>query len=95
VKYLKQEKGLITLQFRKTDKLEIYLKDNGIGIEASRKLHQHQHNLHSSKGIELMLARVESLNKIYHKNIQIRIIDNRELDAAESGTTIVISLDLI
>ena len=95
IKYLKNEKGVISLKFIRTDKLEIHLDDNGIGINASRKIKKGSIGQHSSKGIELMQARVESLNKIYQRNIQIKITDKTELNSNEHGTTIIISLDLL
>jgi len=93
IKYLKDEKGLITLKFTKTDTLEIRLDDNGIGICASKKISENRSG-HSSKGIELVTARIASLNKIYSKNIQIKIVDKTELDKNERGTTVILSINL-
>jgi ligand-binding sensor domain-containing protein len=95
IKYLKNEKGLITLQILKKDRLEIRLTDNGIGIEASKKLKEKNLGNHHSKGIELMLARVASLNKIYSRNIEVKITDRGDPDGKDHGTSIVISLNLI
>lgn len=95
IKYLKNEKGLITLRILKKDRLEIRLTDNGIGIEASKKLKEKNLGNHHSKGIELMLARVASLNKIYSRNIEVKITDRGDPDSKDHGTSIVISLNLI
>ena len=95
IKYLKGEKGMITLKFIKTDKLEIRLDDNGIGIAASKKIYQNSSGQYKSKGTELIYARVDSLNKIYKKNIQVKIIDKGELNDNTRGTTVIISLDLL
>jgi LytS/YehU family sensor histidine kinase len=94
VRYLKGEKGEIVLRFVKTDKLEIHLDDNGIGIVASKVINQNSLSQHSSKGLELMHARVDSLNKLYHRNIEIRITDKSERNKEEHGTEVVISLNL-
>jgi sensor histidine kinase YesM len=95
IKYLKNERGLISVQIVKKNRLEIKLSDNGIGIAASRKLKEKNLGSHHSKGIELMLARVASLNKIYSRNIDVNITDKSELISGEHGTIIIISLDLI
>ena len=94
IRYLKEEKGEIVLRFVKTDRLEIHLDDNGIGIVASKIINQNSLSQHSSKGLELMQARVDSLNKLYHRNIEIRITDKSELNKEEHGTEVVISLNL-
>jgi len=95
IKYLKDERGMIILRFIKTGRLEIRLDDNGIGIKAAKLIDQNTLSQHSSKGLELMQARVDSLNKIYHRNIQVSIIDRAELNKNEHGTSVIISLDLL
>jgi len=95
IKYLKKEKGSITLRFIKTDKLQIELDDNGIGINAANKINQSKLVDHNSKGIMLMNARIKSLNEIYNRNIQIKIIDKQKLNDDTHGTTVIISLDLL
>ncbi|PQJ11046.1 hypothetical protein CJD36_013840 [Flavipsychrobacter stenotrophus] len=91
IKYLKGERGTINVEFVKTDRMEIRLTDNGIGVNASKKIKEQRLSGHTSKGTELILARVESLNKIYNKDIGVEILDRSDQGPGERGTIVIIS----
>lgn len=93
IKYLKGQNGYINISVIKKDKIEIHITDNGIGINASRKLKEANASGHQSKGISLILSRVESLNEIYNRSINIQIADRSDQPGKERGTHIIISFD--
>jgi hypothetical protein len=95
LKYLKTERGNIELSFSGSDRLVLRLEDNGIGIDASKEIHRRNSSKHTSRGIELMLARVESLNKIYNRNIAIAISDRQHEGGQAHGTLVIITLDYL
>jgi signal transduction histidine kinase len=95
IKYLKNEKGLITLRFEMAGRLIIHIEDNGIGINAARKINEQSSGMHRSKGTELILARVKSLNEIYNKGIEISITDKQDNGSNGRGTIVTISLSIL
>lgn len=83
--------GRLLIRFTLTaaDMLECVIEDNGIGItraKAMRSLPRH----HQSSGMEISFNRAELLNKMYHTEIQIEIIDKSLTDDTESGTIVKI-----
>ncbi len=94
IKYVKGQKGKIDIRFICTDRIEIHLEDNGIGINASKKLKEANPSGHNSKGISLILSRVESLNKLYGRDISVQIADRSDKHPGEKGTIVIISFNI-
>ncbi|WP_240755147.1 two-component regulator propeller domain-containing protein [Pedobacter sp. SYP-B3415] len=83
-----QEQGgtiLITMKGQ-NDNLFIEIRDDGVGIENSKRNKRHAH---SSKGMELTRERIGLLSQIASKPIQLHIFQN-----GASGTTVQILLPL-
>ncbi len=73
----KTEKGFLKLSFKKENQqLKIEIKDNGIGIEDSKKQKtMHQKN-REGRGMKNTLERIRLLNDLYRKNIVCSIKDS-------------------
>ncbi|MCY0967856.1 tetratricopeptide repeat-containing sensor histidine kinase [Chryseobacterium wangxinyae] len=73
----KTEKGFLKLSFKKENQqLKIKIKDNGIGIEDSKKQKTiHQKN-REGRGMKNTLERIRLLNDLYRKNIVCSIKDS-------------------
>ena len=71
------EKGFLKLHFEKENQyLKIAIKDNGIGIEESKKQKTiHQKN-REGRGMKNTLERIKLLNDLYKKNIRCSIKDS-------------------
>ncbi|MCY0977701.1 histidine kinase [Chryseobacterium wangxinyae] len=73
----KTEKGFLKLSFKKENQqLKIEIKDNGIGIEDSKKQKtMHQKN-REGRGMKNTLERIRLLNDLYRKNIVCSVKDS-------------------
>jgi two-component system LytT family sensor kinase len=69
------------------DLLECVIEDNGIGINATRRLNTLPKH-HQSSGMEISFTRAELLNKMYNTGIHIEIIDKSGRNFTESGTIV-------
>lgn len=78
---------LIYIELVAANYLNIKITDDGIGIENS--LQQTQHSGHQSKGMSLTQERINLLNQIEEKAIQLDVKQN-----GKSGTTVSILLPL-
>jgi ligand-binding sensor domain-containing protein/signal transduction histidine kinase len=65
------------------------VKDSGVGRAYHKQL---KHNVHHSKGIDLLKQRIEYLNKIYHVEGNIRFIDIVDEAGNAAGTEVIIKL---
>lgn len=90
---LKDRKGLITLSI--SDHLEyikIEIKDNGVGIEQSVN-HKPEHGDHESQGMLITKGRIELLQKISAKSIEmIGPHQINEHDTSVNGTIVIFKL---
>ena len=86
------EKGFLSLKFEKNnDFLNIFIEDNGIGIEESKKQKtEHQKN-RKGRGMKNTLERIALLNDLYKQNIQCIITDKKD----SQGVFVEISYKLI
>lgn len=83
------EKGFLKLDFKKENQsLKIIIKDNGIGIEESKKQKTvHQKN-REGRGMKNTLERIKLLNDLYKKEITCNLKDS------ENGVFVEIKLKL-
>lgn len=84
-----KDKGLLIISAHplNEDTLEISIKDNGIGRQASSNL-KTEHTQHKSYGIEITTERIKMLNA---KN-SVKIKDLYHQDGSSAGTEIIITL---
>lgn len=86
------DKGFLSLKFEKNnDSLNIFIEDNGIGIEESKKQKTEHQKSRKGRGMKNTLERIALLNDLYKQNIQCKITDKKE----EPGVFVEISFKLI
>ncbi|MDT8393425.1 MAG: two-component regulator propeller domain-containing protein [Bacteroidales bacterium] len=94
IQHLK-EGGLLNLRIRQENNmLIIEIEDNGIGREASMKLHLKKGKLHKSLGMEIVHSRLESLRKVIGKKISLDVSDLKNEDGSVRGTLVTISMQV-
>lgn len=81
------DKGFLSLKFTKNnDLLKITIKDNGIGIEESKKQKTEHQKTREGRGMKNTLERIRLLNDLYKKNIVCTVKDS------ESGVLVEVSM---
>lgn len=85
----KKKQGKLKLDISiKDDCLMVEVEDNGIGREKAMKMQKKKGKLHKSMGLEIISKRMESMNKITLRKIQLEIIDLHGSDGAATGTRV-------
>jgi tetratricopeptide (TPR) repeat protein len=85
-------KGFLTLRFEKqSQQLKITVKDNGIGIEESKKQKTEHQKARKGRGMKNTLERIALLNDLYHQEIQCKITDKKN----GQGVTVEITYKLM
>lgn len=81
------DKGFLSLKFTKNnDLLKITIKDNGIGIEESKKQKTEHQKTREGRGMKNTLERIRLLNDLYKKNIVCTVKDS------EKGVLVEVSM---
>lgn len=81
------DKGFLSLKFTKNnDFLKITIKDNGIGIEESKKQKTEHQKTREGRGMKNTLERIRLLNDLYKKNIVCKVKDS------ENGVLVEVSM---
>lgn len=81
------DKGFLSLKFTKNnDFLKITIKDNGIGIEESKKQKTEHQKTREGRGMKNTLERIRLLNDLYKKNIVCTVKDS------ENGVFVEVSM---
>jgi two-component system, LytTR family, sensor kinase len=89
----KKTKGILSIDFRfKNNKLICTVADNGIGIEASKKIQLSSKIKRSEIGIINTQKRIEIIKKLYGINIEVKI---RELAPGEIEPGTLVSLEFL
>lgn len=90
----KDAKGLLMINFRKTDKnIQITISDDGIGLTKSKQLKTTHQKTHQSRGITNTEERMNLLNDLYKTRIVFSITEVTV--AGKSGTIVTITMPLI
>lgn len=85
----RSEKGFLKLNFNKENEtLKIEIKDNGIGIDESKKQKNHHQKNREGRGMKNTLERIKLLNDLYKKNIICSVNDS------ENGVVVEIKMNL-
>lgn len=87
----KEAKGQLTVSFvQKDDSIEVTIADNGIGREQSKKMKTLNQQKMKSTGISNAQNRLEIINEVFRKNLEINI---RDLDEkTKEGTIVTLNL---
>ncbi|MDA3614029.1 tetratricopeptide repeat-containing sensor histidine kinase [Polluticaenibacter yanchengensis] len=86
----KNEKGVLDIHFYLNNgKIKAVIKDDGIGMAASRQLKTKNQQTYQSRGIHNIEERINTLNKLYRSEISYEIAAANKADS--SGTVVIIS----
>lgn len=77
------------------DELVCTVEDNGIGINAARRLQMVQRPLHQSVSLENLRRRIRIMNEKFDTNCRLEIIDLFEAGYAQCGTRAVLKINCI
>lgn len=89
-----EDKGFINIIFRQIeDQLICIITDNGVGIEQSKKNKETFVNAHKSMAMEISKKRLETLEQLENKKIELSITELRDNEKI-LGTQILIKLPL-
>ncbi|UQB67674.1 tetratricopeptide repeat protein [Epilithonimonas zeae] len=89
-----EEKGFINIIFRQiADQLICVITDNGVGIEQSKKNKETFVNAHKSMAMEISKKRLETLEQLENKKIELSITELRDNEKI-LGTQVLIKLPL-
>lgn len=91
----KEGKGFIRIKFEQTkESLICEIEDNGIGIETSKKLKENSVNIHKSMAMDISQKRLETLEKLEKKEVNLTIREIKGPDGAVEGTRVFLELPL-
>lgn len=69
------------------------IDDNGIGRKAAAEIMKK--SAHKSLGLSIVAERMESMNKLYHWDMKVEIIDKANDDGTPAGTRVEMLFPLI
>lgn len=91
----KYGKGLIKINFsQKEEQLICTIEDDGVGIESSRELKKNSVHAHKSMALEISKKRLETLEKIENKKVNLEIEELKSENGKTVGTRITLKLPL-
>ena len=86
--------GQVTVSVKRVNKgVEVTIDDNGIGREASMQNKSANFFGHQSKGVNLIMARLNLDNLMKQRNATLQTIDKRNLDGKATGTAVIINFN--
>jgi sensor histidine kinase YesM len=89
------DKKLVVTIGNKNNKIEVNVTDNGIGRQQSAIINAHRISKPESVAINNITSRIKSLELLHKNKINIEIIDNYDNGEMATGTTVLISHDMI
>jgi hypothetical protein len=89
------DKKLLVIINKTINKIEINITDNGIGRKQSAIVNANRINKPASVATNNMRSRINSLKLLHKNNINFEIVDNYDLKDLSTGTTVLISHDII
>lgn len=86
--------SILNITFFKQDNIvTCMIEDNGEGIEATQARNKKNGSKRISKGLELLHQKVNTMNRLYKVNLQLSIIDLKNVDTKLCGTRVSLSYD--
>jgi LytS/YehU family sensor histidine kinase len=96
LRFLDDRPGLLDISFDMKDNAIICtIDDNGIGFRKSQERKSMSDKSHISAGIQIGRNRIDTLNVIYGRSIEVTFTDKAEQDPGTSGVRVTISLPII
>lgn len=71
------------------------IEDNGIGREKAMEIKNQKKSTHKSHGTEITNKRMDVINKLYHRNFKVGIIDLKDNMGQACGTKVIIHIPFI
>lgn len=91
----KDGKGFIRIDFTQNDdQLLCVIEDDGVGINTSRELKKNSVNVHKSMALEISKKRLETLEELENKKVNLRIEELKDENNNSRGTRITLELPL-
>lgn len=91
----KEGKGFIRIKFEQTkESLICEIQDNGIGIETAKKLKENSVNIHKSMAMDISRKRLETLEKLEKKKVNLRIQEVKGPSGTVEGTKVLLELPI-
>ena len=94
IQLLKSEGWIKIRTFRSGTDFCILIEDNGIGIEASKKMKSETNPDHHSKGMQLTKERVQLMRDLYRIPITLKITDKLTFGKHLRGTHVLLTFHL-
>lgn len=89
----KKASGAVTISFTESERLEVCIRDNGIGRKKSRLINKNREK--RPFGMEIAKKRIELFEIIYEENANVKIEDLSDKSGNLSGTLVRIDLPLL
>lgn len=91
----KDGSGFIKIDFtQKDDQLICVIEDDGIGINTSRELKKNSVNVHKSMALEISKKRLETLEELENRKVNLKIEELKDENNNGKGTRITLELPL-
>ena len=91
----KEGKGFININFlQKNEYLTCVIEDNGVGINSSKELKKNSVNAHRSMALEISRKRLEMLEELENKKVDLEIEELKDENNMTGGTRITLHLPL-
>jgi len=91
----KAGKGFINIDFtQKDEQLICVIEDDGVGIDTSRELKKNSVNIHKSMALEISKKRLETLEELENKKVNLKIEELKDENHNGRGTRITLELPL-
>ncbi|WDF47260.1 tetratricopeptide repeat protein [Chryseobacterium sp. KACC 21268] len=91
----KDGKGFIRIDFMQNDdQLLCVIEDDGVGINTSRELKKNSVNVHKSMALEISKKRLETLEELENKKVNLKIEELKDENNNSRGTRITLELPL-
>lgn len=91
----KDGKGFIRIDFMQNDdQLLCVIEDDGVGINTSKELKKNSVNVHKSMALEISKKRLETLEELENKKVNLRIEELKDENNNSRGTRITLELPL-
>jgi tetratricopeptide (TPR) repeat protein len=91
----KDGKGFIKIDFtQKDNRLICVIEDDGVGIGTSQELKKNSVNIHKSMALEISKKRLETLEELENKKVNLRIEELKDENNNGRGTRITMELPL-
>lgn len=93
----KPESGMLTISIHSMENncIRCIITDDGIGRKKSAEINERKRATHKSLGAKITENRLELLNTLYKKNLQITIIDLEDENQQPAGTKVELIIPIV